>query len=262
MRLNQLFILSIIVVSFSSCTIFKKNTTNSKLEQPTNTSLEQKWQIIEINGKVIAEKINDKVPYVEFKNKNYHANAGCNTLNGNFTLDNNNGIKFSQGMSTMMACPGMEIEQQLSHSLISSTSYIIDEDNLMIKKGKETIVKLRLIKQNLTNVKLEGTWELDYISGPRIAFNGLYPDTKPTITFDTKKGTVSGNSSCNNYNSSFKTEGGKISFGEMMTTAMACEGSGERVFYKTLSQINTFDIQQNTSTFIMGDIAVMRFHKK
>jgi len=41
--------------------------------------------------------------------------------------------------------------------------------------------------------KLEGTWELNYISGPRIAFDGLYPNKKPTINFDTKENRVSGN---------------------------------------------------------------------
>lgn len=45
--------------------------------------------------------------------------------------------------------------------------------------------------------KLDGTWELNYISGPRIAFDGLYPDKKPTIVFDSKENRVSGNSSCN-----------------------------------------------------------------
>ena len=33
---------------------------------------------------------------------------------------------------------------------------------------------------------LDGTWELNYVAGPRIAFNGLYPNNKPTITFDLK----------------------------------------------------------------------------
>lgn len=43
---------------------------------------------------------------------------------------------------------------------------------------------------NGNNTALSGNnWELEYLSGPRIAFNGLYPDKKPTITFNatTKK---------------------------------------------------------------------------
>ena len=36
------------------------------------------------------------------------------------------------------------------------------------------------------------TWELEYISGPRIAFEGLFPEKKPQITFDQETQKVSG----------------------------------------------------------------------
>jgi heat shock protein HslJ len=39
---------------------------------------------------------------------------------------------------------------------------------------------------------LEGTWQLNYITGPRIAFEELYPDNKPTITFEIKREKVVG----------------------------------------------------------------------
>ena len=41
------------------------------------------------------------------------------------------------------------------------------------------------------------TWELEYISGPRIAFEGLYPNKKPQLTFDEKETKVYGNNGCN-----------------------------------------------------------------
>ena len=40
--------------------------------------------------------------------------------------------------------------------------------------------------------KLAGTWELNYVSGPRIAFNGLYPGKKPMVTFDLAEKRMSG----------------------------------------------------------------------
>ena len=48
---------------------------------------------------------------------------------------------------------------------------------------------------NATATSLEGTWELNYITGPRIAFGGLYPNKKPTIIFDLKENRISGNAS-------------------------------------------------------------------
>ena len=38
----------------------------------------------------------------------------------------------------------------------------------------------------IINQKLSGTWKLFYITGPRIAFEGLYPNKKPQIKIDIK----------------------------------------------------------------------------
>jgi heat shock protein HslJ len=52
----------------------------------------------------------------------------------------------------------------------------------------------------IDNEKLFNTsWELEYISGPDINFNDLYPNKKPTITFDKITKKVTGNNSCNGY---------------------------------------------------------------
>ncbi|PIF30677.1 heat shock protein HslJ [Flavobacterium sp. 9] len=114
--------------------------------------------------------------------------------------------------------------------------------------------------------KLEGTWELNYISGPRIAFDGLYPNKKPTINFDVKGNRVSGNSSCNNFNGKLSVTGNKIDFTQpmAMTKMMCMDGQGEQVFMSTLQKITSYDVTDNGKTlnFISGDIAMMRFTKK
>ncbi len=110
---------------------------------------------------------------------------------------------------------------------------------------------------------LGGTWELDYISGSRIAFGGLYPDRKPVIAFDVENSKISGNTSCNAFNGKLVADGNKISFADpLATTRMMCPGEGERAFLETLKKVNTYAVNGNTLTFIMGDIAVMRFVRK
>ncbi len=117
-----------------------------------------------------------------------------------------------------------------------------------------------------TTNSLEGTWELNYITGPRIAFDGLYPSKKPTIIFDLKENKVAGNNSCNQYFGTLKVEGNKINFkdAKMGMTMMACPGEGENVYMKTLEKIDSYSISDDGKTlnFIMGDIAMMRFEKK
>ncbi len=117
-----------------------------------------------------------------------------------------------------------------------------------------------------STASLEGTWELNYITGPRIAFDGLYPNKKPTITFDLKENKIAGNNSCNQYFGMLKVEGNKINFkdAKMGMTMMACPGEGENVYMKTLEKVDSYSISEDGKTlnFIMGDIAMMRFEKK
>lgn len=112
--------------------------------------------------------------------------------------------------------------------------------------------------------KLEGHWVLNYISGPRIAFEGLYPDRKPDIRFDLQKKQVSGQNSCNSYNGPLNADDVHIRFNEpMMMTKMACPGEGESVFMKTLETVTSYTIENDTILhFISGDVAVMRFSKQ
>lgn len=120
--------------------------------------------------------------------------------------------------------------------------------------------------QKSTTSTLQGTWELTYITGPRIAFEGLYPNKKPTITFDLKENHVSGNNSCNSFTGKLSVTGNKIDFSQPLavTKMMCANGQGEQVFMNTLPKITSYDITDNGKTlnFISGDIAMMRFSKK
>lgn len=119
---------------------------------------------------------------------------------------------------------------------------------------------------NNTSASLDGTWELNYITGPRIAFAGLYPNQKPTIIFDLKEKRVSGNASCNSYSGKLNVDGNKISFKDpiAMTKMMCIDIQGEDVYMSTLQKIDSYSISEDGKTlnFIMGDIAMMRFVKK
>ena len=111
---------------------------------------------------------------------------------------------------------------------------------------------------------LNGTWELNYISGPRIAFEGLYPEKKPSITFDVSGNMVSGSTSCNNFNGKLNVTGKKINFKDPMAmTRMLCPGEGENTFMETLKKVDSWSVtDRNTLNLIMGDIAMMRFTRK
>ena len=111
--------------------------------------------------------------------------------------------------------------------------------------------------------KLGGSWELNYISGPRIAFNGLYPGKKPQMVFNLADKRISGNSSCNSFSGKLQADDTSINFNEpLIVTKMACPGEGEAVFFEMLKKVNKYAITGDTTlNFMMGDIAIMRFKK-
>jgi heat shock protein HslJ len=109
---------------------------------------------------------------------------------------------------------------------------------------------------------LSGTWVLAYITGPRITFEGLYPGQKPTAVFDIEKNELTGNTSCNSYGSTIVLDKDKIKIEKPYSTMMACEGNGESVYLSTLSKIESYKIKEDTLSFYMDDIEMMRFVKK
>jgi heat shock protein HslJ len=129
-----------------------------------------------------------------------------------------------------------------------------------------TLVSCNTTKTASKTTTLEGTWVLNYITGPRIAFDGLYPGKKPTINFDLVTNKVGGNNSCNNYSGALLVDGNKINFkdAKMMSTMMACQGNGDSVYMSTLDKIDSYVIKENgkTLSFMMGDVEMMRFTRE
>lgn len=115
---------------------------------------------------------------------------------------------------------------------------------------------------SLVNQDLSGSWVLTYITGPRIAFDGLYPDKKPTITFDLEDKRISGNTSCNSYGAGILLDKDKIKIEKPYSTMMACEGNGESTYISTLLKVETFMVNNDTLSFYMDDIEMMRFVKE
>ncbi|WP_418511715.1 META domain-containing protein [Corallibacter sp.] len=122
------------------------------------------------------------------------------------------------------------------------------------------VISCNSSKSSSEDVLYNTQWELEHLSGPRIAFEGLFPDKKPQITFnkDTKK--VTGNSGCNGYSASVTIDGNSISFGEPGPTTMMFCGEGENHFKNIIKKVNAYTIDEEGKLhLLLDDVTMMRF---
>ena len=116
-------------------------------------------------------------------------------------------------------------------------------------------------KSNNSEALFNTTWELEYISGPRIAFDGLFPEKKPQITFDKESHKVTGTDSCNGYSADFELDENSLSFGEPGPTTMMFCGGGERQFLNMMQKIDGYIIQDGELNLMTDQVPMMRFKK-
>ncbi|GHE43678.1 META domain-containing protein [Sphingobacterium griseoflavum] len=262
MRFLQVFFLGALAVLFffGSCAARKSGADGAAAGSGLTGG---RWQLIELNGQPVPAMVNGKMPYLEFSEEEgrYSSTGGCNGVGGEYELSKSNGIKFGRGMSTMMYCDDMTIENGLKQLFEQADTYKVDAGTLLLSKGKGNVLAKFAMLEDQSG-RLAGTWELDYIMEAGLSFDSLYASRKPTISFDPATKKVNGNSSCNNFFGTFELNGNDIQFGPLGSTKMACPGNGEQVFFKGLEKINRFDVHGDVLNMIMGDIAVMRFKRK
>lgn len=223
-----------------------------------------RWYLSEVNGKPVRPE-NGRTAYLSFSPGQVNTVSGftgCNRLSGTYMINGNFEIKFSPLAVTKMACINDDkTESVFLPAMAQTNSWKIENNELTFFNGQTAVAKFTAVEA--ASSKLEGNWELNYISGSRIAFDGLYPGKKPFIRFELGQSMISGNTSCNGFSSKYTMNGNTINFAQPLSTMMACPGDGEKAFTAMLQKVNKYALSDgNTLNFLIGDIAVMRFVRK
>ena len=262
--MKLLFILSAAVCLLLSCSNTKTTTST-----PAGSEIlyQQQWNLTALNGQAVAPSTTAHLLFTAGQINRVSGSTGCNRLTGAYELSGANSIKFLPLAVTKMACPDInnnETESKFLAALQQATEWSATTDELVFSNGATVVARLQGVKPaTAEEKKLNGSWELTYISGQKIAFTGLFPDKKPTISFNLPSPLVNGNGSCNGYGGKLKVDGNKITVSNIISTMMACEGGGEPIFFRTLEKVTHYNIgADNSLTMLTGDIAVMKFVKK
>ncbi len=227
---QTIFFLSIaaVVLQSSSCHSSKPSATSSSPSATEKTTVVTdikttsggsemlymyRWYLSEINQKEVRSE-NSRTAHLLFSPGQVSTVAGftgCNRLSGTFELSGSNAIKFSPLAVTKMACLNDDQTESLFLPAIAATNkWSVTDKTLLFYNGETVVAKFTAVE--VAVARLEGNWELNYISGARIAFDGLYPDKKPTMRFELGLSLISGNTSCNGYSSKYTMNGNTIKF--------------------------------------------------
>jgi len=114
----------------------------SSLQKIDERSITEKyWKLIEIRGNaVVPNPAFPQEAYITFKKggNEVTGRGGCNSFRGTYTLTGETQINLAQVISTMMACPDMELESQFLPILELADNYTISPDGkyLSLNKGR------------------------------------------------------------------------------------------------------------------------------
>lgn len=185
----------------------------------TDKKLSGEWTIVSVFNK----KVNlEEMPFINFEistNKIY-GNGGCNVINGDFTVESGQKLKFENVVTTLRACNNMKIESLILNAINETNSYFYSEHNGMVHlnfcnaKG----AAIMTLKRHNLNV-LNGAWTVTEIEGEKINNDRI------RLVIDIQENKLHGNSGCNIINGLISLDPKKnnsIQFSQIVSTRRAC----------------------------------------
>lgn len=109
-------------------------------EQAQDFITNKTWELVEINGEKVSNTGNMKQAYIMFTRDDTRlsGNASCNTITGSYELKKGNKIEIGNVAATKMACPDMNVEQELLKVLDIVDNYSVGANSLSLHSGRLT----------------------------------------------------------------------------------------------------------------------------
>lgn len=262
--MSKSLFLGICVLMLSACSVIRDTTNTSPGSEPLFLS---RWDLLRVNGQEVTTK--DK-PYLVFAGGDKYSVTGfggCNMMFGGFSLSGTDSIDIGPIGATMMACDAMATEAAMLDALNAATNWKIENQVLTLSKnGVELIaftgVTLQIIEE-AANMRINGTWELNYLNDLRGALTSAFPQGLPTLIITMPNTKASGNGGCNDYSADIKIENNNLHFGPISATKMFCANNAEHIFFGNLSKVTAWSLEDDNNLVLYNnDVVMMRLTRK
>lgn len=111
------------------------------------TLSENRWLLSELNGKAVSNKTSiDFYINLDSKSGKFSGFAGCNNINGDYTMKKAGKLAFSKVTSTRKSCQDLKTETDFMAALAKVDNYMVEGDMLHLHKGKVAVAKFKVKK--------------------------------------------------------------------------------------------------------------------
>lgn len=114
-------------------------------DEPSAALIGTTWYVTAINGDRVQGQGGGRDAQVELRSDGrVTGNGGCNTLAGRYVMEGA-ALRFSDLTTTLMACPGAAMQQELAllNALRRTSGYRMDGESLELLVGQTPVVRLR-----------------------------------------------------------------------------------------------------------------------
>lgn len=237
MRFNYIVLIGFVAV-LSGCSLLKKEAPLA--EQPGNTvplystpaadnaansvnAIAGKWFVRTVGSMTLSGIEDEEWPYLDFVSSEarFYGSDGCNVLNGEYKVSENQTLSLSNVASTLRLCESDTLSYPMQTALNSVASFAISKNQfgttqLALKNQNDKVV-MTLTKSDIDF--LNGAWQV-------VAINGKSIDVaNARLIFDVVDGHISGNAGCNAINGDIsrnpKVEN-SLQISNLITTLRSC----------------------------------------
>lgn len=240
----------------------KKNISNFRSESFDA----RRWKAVELSS----IKVSSERAFLEFapSEKRFTGNAGCNRMFGRFET-NGTRIKFfgiGQTRALCVQADVMKLERNFIRALQQATRFTQTSDSLLLYAGNNLLVKFSGSTNKISGNQNANSMTLEnkkWILTATVAKSELKLQNPPFLVFDVERGSVGGETGCNAFGGSYKTDGKNINITNIISTFRACleeeRMSVEREFLRSLQKINRYEMRAETLNLYQGDNLLLTF---
>lgn len=231
-------IISLSAIALASCT---PNNVSTQVEQSVTTFDNTKWE--------------NSISQLDFQDGRYLANAGCNSISGEYNISESGEITLEDGVSTMMLCDEetMKNEQELQSFLTGVNGFEYSQDTLTLQSDTKSMEFSAAKMASLTDTK----WKLNGM----LINDGVVNDAafKNAFIELSQDGKISGNAMCNNFFGEFSQDENTLKIGALGSTKKMCPeeiNSYETQILADLQNVSQYEISRNSLTLSNSDDSV------